>query len=734
VAVPEAALEYLYDEPRSDLSGAAVDVRAIWSALYRNRYLLLAIIALAMALALGKALLTAPIYEATATIQIDQQTARILESQDEEPATSSQETERFLQTQVDVIKSRSLAVRVSDSLRVPQNKRAVAALLGDDPELQKASAEQLRLESVEALMEGLVVALPKNSRVVAVSFNSQDPVFAAQVANSYTENTITGNLQRRFDTSAYSRTFLQEQLARAKQRLEESERQVVAYARSAGLLDTGAGVASAGANSAGSATPGGTSLTTSSLVQVNQAYSQARSARVAAEQRWASAQATPALSLVEVLSNPTIQQLTQRRAEQEATLSEERQRRLEGHPAVIQAAARVAELDQQIATIAGRIKSSLREQYIVALKQEQGLQASVGQLKGATLSEQDRSVQYNILKREADTNRQLYDGLLQRYRELSAAAGITSNNISVVDRAVAPDKPVWPRPILNLAIGTLFGLLIALGAVFLREKFDDAIRSPEDVDRKLNLPLLGTIPLLKAGTTPSEALEDPRSLLSEAHYAARLSLELSSGDGLPATLLLTSSRQAEGKSTSSYAIARDLAASGKRVLLVDGDLRKPSLHRIVGVENRRGLGNILARQESLAAVLRETAVEGLFFISSGPAPPNPAQLLTSTSLDEFLAEARAQYDITVIDGPPVLGLADAPRLAEAAQATLFVVEANGAHHGHAKAALRRLRASKANLIGVLLTKFDARKAGYGAGYGYSYYNYGVSGEDQRLSS
>jgi succinoglycan biosynthesis transport protein ExoP len=711
LAGPEKGLEYVYYPAEGMNSGPTLDLRAIWSALYRNRALILAVIALCLAGAIADAMLTEPIYQATTTVQIDQQTTKILRSEDTEPDTTSSDADRFLQTQLDVIRSRSLAERVAENLRLANDRGFISSMHISDGE----DASPMKSKVITALQRDLSVDLPINSRVAKIMFSSPDPSLSAAVVNSFAQNYITSNLQRRFDTSAYSRQFLEGQLAQTKQKLEDSERQLIAYARSAGLIDASAGMPTVGTDTAPR------SLTTFNLVQVNEAYAQSRAARVQAQQRWAAAAETPALNLPEVLANPTVQQLSQKKAELQAEYNEERQRRKEGHPAIIQAAAKIAEIDRQLNSIAESIKDSIRAQYIVAARQERGLQGSVGQLKGATLSEQDRSVRYNILRREADTNRQLYDTLLQRYRELSAAAGITTNNISIIDRAEVPTKPIWPRPLLNCLIGLLVGILVSALLVLLKEKADDSVRSPDDVERKLGVPLLGTTPLLKGKADPVGALEDPRSMLSEALYALRMSLELASDEGLPQSLLITSSREAEGKSTCSYAIARDLALSGKRVLLVDADLRKPSLHSIFAAENRVGLANVLARQKRLDEVVQRTAIENLSFVPSGPLPPNPAQLLTGKALDDVLARATELFDITVIDGPPVLGLADAPRLAAAVDGLVFVVEASRSHHGQAKAALKRLLGAKARILGVILSKFDARKAGYKGEYGYYYY-------------
>lgn len=694
-----------------------IDLRAIWGAVYRNRLLIAAVLALALAAGIASILLTTPTYRGVTTVQIDQQSAKVLETEDVEPDPSPQEAERFLQTQVDIVKSRALASQVAADLGLIDNEPFLASM-GDAAMDPEEPASTKREQVLELLENNLSVTLPRNSRVVPIAFDSRDPAWAARIANSFAENFIEMNLARRFETSSYSRGFLQKQLASTKAKLEDSERALIDYARGAGLID-----ASAGASTVGDET-GPRSLTTASLVQLNEAYSQARSLRVQRQQRWQQAQATPLMSLPEVLDNPAIQELSQKRAEIEALYQQELQRRKHGHPAVVQAQANIAELNRQITAIANNLRNSIRDQFLVALKQEQALAGNVNQLKGATLAEQDRSVRYNIIKREVDTNRELYDGLLQRYKEVGAQAGITSNNISVVDKAVPPGTPVSPRPLVNVSLAGLGGLALAFLLVFARERFDDSIRAPEDVDRKLNLPLLGVVPRIRRDQTIETAMEDPRSALVEAYQAVRSSVELSTMGGLPSTLLLTSSRQSEGKSTTALALARDLAITGQRILLIDADLRKPSLHRSLGRPNTAGLSNLLARQKGVDEVVQQTDLPGLHFISSGPLPPNPAQLLATNVPSDLLSALSERYDAVILDGPPVLGLADAPRIAAAVDGVVFVTEASGGHHGQAKAALRRLMRVKAKVVGVVLTKFDAKKSGYGAyGYGYGYYSY-----------
>jgi succinoglycan biosynthesis transport protein ExoP len=277
-----------------------------------------------------------------------------------------------------------------------------------------------------------------------------------------------------------------------------------------------------------------------------------------------------------------------------------------------------------------------------------------------------------------------------------------------------------------LLLGFAMGVL---GAVMI-EALDETLATPEDVEKKLGVAVLGVTPVLEKGETPLGALADIRSGFSEAYYSLRTALQFSTPDGAPSSLLITSARPAEGKSTTAYAIALNLARVGKRVLLVDGDLRNPSMHRVVGVENERGMSNLLSGSADLAGVVRPTAQENLFFIPCGPLPPNPAELWGSDRLRHFLAETHNNFDHVVIDGPPVLGFADSPLLAAAVSGVLFALESSGTRRGQARGALKRLQVGRAHLLGVVLTKLSTKSAAYNyGGYDYAYdYHYGAEPE------
>ena len=721
-------------EAAGEIAGVEIDIRQIWSVIYRNRLPIVVVVGLALIAGVLITMLTTRIYSASASVQIEQQTEKVLGNDELTPGLSSQESDRFLQTQIDIIKSRALAERVAQSLNLAADNRFYTDMGGkiSSADATTVTAEARRERALGLLQSNLSVTLPRNSRIVTIAFNSPSPQLAMRVSNSYAQNFIMANLQRRYDASSYARGFLENQLKLAKQRLEDSERATIAYARSAGLLDTSAGIASTGAN--GEQPSGGVrSLTTSDLVQFNNALVLAKSARVAAQDRWEEASRTALLNLPEVQTNPAISALLQQRALAQAAYEQERQRHKSDFPTMKQSRAQIDELGSQIDTIASRLRDGIRNQYEVAQRQETSLKGTVDQLRGVTLGEQDRSVQYNILRRETDTNRTMYDGLLQRYKEVSAQSGISSNNISMLDAADLPTFPVSPRPMLNLAIAGLAGLALAAMMIFARERFDDAIRSPDDVSRKLGLPFLSSIPLVPSNITPLEALDNPRSSLAEAYFALRTSLRLMSAGGVPASLLFTSSREAEGKSTTAYAIARGFAQIGMNVLLVDGDLRRPSLHRLMGTLSDVGLANVLARQTSLAVAVKSTNTPNLSFLPAGPTPPSPAELLSGQGLPALLQEAASRFDLVVIDGPPVLGLADSVLLSAAVAGTIFVVEAGRPNHGHAKAALRRIAVSGARVYGGVLTKFDPRHAGYGSDYGY-YYSYGMNDAPREASA
>lgn len=299
----------------------------------------------------------------------------------------------------------------------------------------------------------------------------------------------------------------------------------------------------------------------------------------------------------------------------------------------------------------------------------------------------------------------------------------------MIDAADEPILPSSPKILRNLAVAFAGGLLLAIGFVVIRHQVDDTVRVPEDIESKLGMPLLGVIPR-SASQVPFEDLRDPKSAVSEGYNSLRSALLLSTSHGLPRTLLVTSSQPAEGKSTSSLAIGIGIAKLGRRVVLIDVDMRRPSLHAALDKPNAKGLSSVLAAQASLDEVIQDSPYENLSVISSGPIPPSPTDLLSSTAMIEMLTALTERFDVVMLDSPPVLGLADAPMLAAMVEGVLLVVQSSRSHRGALRSSLRRLKTARTNVLGAVLTMFDPSKTGnrYSTYYGYEYYQYRADAE------
>lgn len=536
----------LHDEPEvfQAMSRGTFDLRYMAAAIRSNLLLISAIILVALGAALVITLLDTPRYTANATIQINDSSDRVIGENDDQTAQESNlyDVDRFLKTQTDILRSRGLALRVAQKLKL-QDRQAFYEAMEVRAPAAGTSAESATNQVVWLLQQNLKVTLPRDSRIVTISFESANQDIAAEVANAFASEFIQANLQRKFDSSAYAREFVANQMAEAKQRVEQAERELNDYARSTGLIRTGD--AAGEDNSAGA---GGGSVTSASLIQLNAAANQATAGRVAAEGRWRAISSVPLLSSRET---------------------------------------------------------------------------------------------------------------------------------------------------------------------------------------KLRLPLLGVVPK-SVGQGPEDEMDDPKSPISEAYNSLRAALLYSTSAGLPQVMLVTSAQSGEGKTTTSFAAATGLARMGRKVVLIDADLRRPSLHRRLDLSNARGLTDLLTTSDPVESAIQASSHDNLFVIASGTIPPSPTELVSSPRMEQIVQELAKNYDAVVIDSPPILGLADAPVLSALADGVIFVVESNRNRRGSLKTALRRLRAMRPILLGAVLTKFDPTRSGnrYSEYYGYDYYTY-EHGEPER---
>lgn len=692
-----------------------------WRAVRRHLLGAVAIMAAVLLAAVVFTLLATPKYTASARLEISRDAAKITNVEGLESERSNQDLE-FYQTQYALLSARSIAEGVANRLNVVADDRFFNAMEIDvDQALQaetrgpNASLGKARLElAINTLLANLQVRPVPGSRLVDVAYISPSAALSAEVANLWVEQFQQSAVARRFGSTSEARDFLEKQLEDMRAKLEESQRRLVNYGAANEII-----ILATNQDENGN-TDSSETLRTSDLRALNEALSNATAQRIAAQSQAAQSNSSSQLAL----SNIALNNLYERRATAAAQLARQRAIFEPAYPVVQSLQAEVDDLSRSIAVEEGRIRRSIGATYREALDREQALRAQVEQLKNATIQEQRASIQYAIYQREVDTNRELYEGLLQRYKEIGVA-GVGANNIAIVDLAVLPKEPTSPNLALNLLLGLLAGTALAGGYVFVREEIDQSIKDPAQVTELFDLPLLGSIPQQNSSDIDEE-LQDVKSPLSEAYFSTASNLSFLTTRGAPRSLALTSTRPNEGKSTSAYALAVAMARTGKRTLLIDCDIRNPSQHEYFGVAKVPGLSNVLTSKEQAPHTLAvETETPNLYFMPAGRDVPNPGALLISDTLRDVVEQLTKSFDHVIVDGPPMLGLADAPLIAKSVEGLIFVIEANGVRTRAIETTLNRLRFSGANLFGAIVTKLNNSNSAYGYGYGYGYgYSYG----------
>ncbi len=729
-----------------------IDLRDLWRMVVKHKGLLVSVAIGGLLVALLLSFIKTPLYLATTTVQVDKRAPRVVQFGQEADAAQDMDDRTAMGTQLELLKSRVLAERVIDELRLdrqglpmpvsagPEGEAAPTGAEGEPDAAQEAtgwqammgnllgrikdsygkirepasnSAERLnREEVIKAFQETVKVEQVRNSRMLKVQVENASPQLAARIANSVTEGFIALNLERRMDSSSYAKNFLETQLGLTKAKLEESERKLNEYARSKNILTLDEK----------------TNVLNQTFTEYSTALTKAEQEVIKAESDFEAIRTAPGTSR-QVLESKTIQDYKAQISKLDQEYQEAAKVYKDDFPKMKQLRAQMDELKGNIDAEVQNVLASVRNQALMAKRQENLIRSRLQQTRAEIMSAQDRSVDFNLLKREVDTNRELYNGLLQQVKEVGVAGGVETNNIQVVDKAEVPLFPYKPKLALNAAIGLLAGIVLGLGIVFLMESMDDSIKFADEVEKLLQVPLLGVIPKVKEKTTNLASLallvhEDPRGQMAEAYRSVRTALQFSTADGAPRRLVLTSTTKNEGKSTTALALAINFAQMGAKVVLIDADMRNPSVHKYLNLPNTAGLSNYLSGHGKPGEITRMSAIDNLMVITAGPIPPSPVDLLTGARLGELmdLLEVRgAQY--IIFDGPPVLGLADAIVLGNQVHSVLFVAQASQTRKSHIKDAFRRLRMAGVVPCGVVLTKTTAQNTAY---YTYdNYYGYGV---------
>ncbi len=692
------------------------DVTDLRGLLFRQRWTIGGTVLLALVAGLIITMLQQPIYQADTTLRVEPRGLYVVEGQDVAPQIYNNEVSSYMATQVGVIESYNLALVVAQNLKLAERP----GFIGEEADSGRPNgrSDEQWLEDKTAmaasmLKGGLTADIPYDSRIATISYQSEDPALAAEIANAYAEAYVSSDARRNVDSNEYARTYLQEQIADVRAQLQDAEKAANAYARSNGI------VTQKPASEDGEAA---TTTTAANLTSINETASAARAKRIAAQQRWRAVSSMPAAQLPEVQNNVVVQNLQNTRARLIGERTNLQQRYNDQYPSIVEINAQIAEVERQIENASADIKASIRSDFVIAREQERALTRELRSVTQATLNEQDRQVQFSVLEREAGALRSQLAELLARFNSISTAANVQSGTITRLDPALVPSSPISPNLMRNLLIALVSGLALAGGLAVIRETFDDRLRSLDDVETKVGLPLFGHTPFVDEAKIHEEGSEQHGALM-EAYASIQSTLDYAMSRDKN-VLQFTSAQPGEGKSTSALILAEMFARLGRKTLLIDGDLRKPSIAKLLGSEPpEAGLVEVLLGHSDFETAVVKGPHENLDVLAVGALPPNPVETLSSDYLANFLAKQRQDYSIILIDSSPVMGIADAPLLAKHVDGTVFILEANKVQFGQAKAAVKRLQGVGANVLGVVLTKYRALTAGQSYDYQYRYYQY-----------
>ena len=668
------------------------------AAIYRHRYLAVAVFLAVVVAAAVRAYTTTPLYRAQARVMIEIEDDQTTALAGVLPGENVRDPEPYYQTQFRILTGRELARRTATALG-----------LGREPEFAGAAHDPGAL--VSAFMARVSAEPVKSSRLVDVGFVSADPRLAARAANQLTRDYVDQNAEVRRANLTSSITWLDQELERQRRRVEDSERAMATYRerQNALSLQDSQNIVVARLNSLNDAA----TRARTTLAQKESLYDQVKGLSPGE-----AADTIPAIQ-----QNSFIQSLKAHVADLERERANLSERYGERHPEIIKVNASIRDSRRQLEAEITKAVDAVRKDYQTALAEERSLERSLDDQKGAALSLSRKNVSYTVLEREAQSNRQVYESLLQRQKELQVLASSRGNNVRLVDVAEVPRAPFLPDMRRSLMMATLAGFGLALGLVAGLTYLDDTVKTPEDVAQKLQVPFLGMVPKVPG----SRALlsGDVPHTFGEAFRSLRTALAFSSGAATSRVVVVTSSQPLEGKTTTASNLAIALALGGEKVLLVDADLRRPNLHTTLGIDNSVGLSHLLTGQASPRDAIRDSGTPNLWVMTAGQVPPNPSELLASDRMKALLGPSSEWFDWVVVDTPPVLAVTDAVILAPLAAGVAFVIRSEMTPRRHVRRALDTLMSGAPRLHGVVLNGVDLErnKYYYSRYYGYEHTQY-----------
>ena len=676
-----------------------------------------------------------PIYEAVGRIAVNKADPNLITFKDSGPVVDYYD-QSDLDTEVRILQSDLMALQVIRQLNLDKRPEfgghadAKTSNLVADP----LQADSNRTSSLLSAFRGnLHVTLIPNTRIIEIHYNSTDPQLAAGAVNTLASTYVEQNFKTKFESTMQASDWLSKQLVDLQMKVETSQEKLVRYQKEHEILGTDEK----------------TNIITEKLDELNKEMTAAESDRMEKEAVYRQTQsndpdAIAAAIIADSSGNASaatsglLDKLREQQANLRIQVADLSTQFGPQYPKVAQLNSQLKEIDHQLQSETNKAVDHLKGQYLAALQRENMLRASFEKQKQEANKLNESAIEYSILKRDLDSNRTLYEGLLEKLKEAGVTAGLRSNNFRIIDAARVPTSPSEPNIPRNLTFALMLGVISGVGLAFILENMDNTVRTPEQATALSGLPALGMIPLgsksVSHGPTgkrlvltpisSKEAVETvtqvrPQSQMAESYRALRTSLLLSNLGAPPKVIMVTSARPQEGKTTTSINTAIVLAQKGVRVLLVDADLRRPSVHKTLGMGPRSGLSNVLTGSATAQqAITTSPVLPNLFILPAGTPPPNPAELLASSNMRDLIAELRAEFDHIVIDTPPTLSVTDAVVLSPRADATILVIRSGQT----TKQALRRARdiltQVNAHVAGVLLNAVDLTSPDY-----YYYYEY-----------
>lgn len=698
-----------------------IDLLEYWRTLVKHKW---SIMGLALAIGLLATLVAynmTPIYRSTATIMIQTERPKILSIQDIYKAEQGT-NEDFYQTQVEILKSRDLAERVVKKLNLssnllldPRQKKPSSwskwFSSSETKPITDAEANKAVIAEVEA---GLNIEPVRNSQIIKISFDSPDKALAAEIPNALADAYIESDLEAKVQMTKKANAWLSQRMGDLKTKLDASEQALQSYREQANIVDT-KGIALNGA---------GKQLDeiSTNLINARQRLSEAESAYD--QVRNLSGQAISAYeSVPAVLKNPLYIQAKQAESEAEQKLAELHQRYGALHPKMVAAKSDLAAAKENLKVQVSAVVGAIQKEYEMAKANELAAVRAQGQVRADIQNMSKKEFQLNVLQRDVDSNRQLYDLFLNRAKEMNVGANLDSTIARIVDPSIPSDSPYKPKKGLIIGIAIALGLILGVMLAFLLEYLDNTVKDREDVENKIGVGMLGMVQVLgdKALEPKRAFLDDPASAFSESIRSIRTGVLLSALDDPHKVVMVTSSVPQEGKSTVSVNLAFALGQM-KKVLLLEADLRRPSIGKVLNDDPAApGLLDFLAGTADLKSCIHKTANPNVFLVPSGQLLSNPLELISSRRFGEMVDKLAETFEMVIIDSPPVVSVSDSLVLSKHASAVIYVVRADETPYQLARSGIRRMQEVDAPLLGVVLNCVDLK---HGTEYGAYGYNYG----------